>query len=297
MPTPRPTFDHHYWNKIAGEFAGHAPLNVWRAYMMRVYARMIDNWLRPTQPKITGYGLKTDLFEEAVTPHHLWDKMGCQSIGLDSSSSVVRSARHRLSTEGRVKGTEPSQEPLVFIADLRAIPLPAKSLAQIFSGSSLDHFTKRADIAASLKELARVLADDGMMVVSFDNPHNPIVRLRNWLPYGLLKWLGLVPYFVGATYTRVEARQGLEAVGLTVTDETSIAHAPRAPMIWLTTVVERFRQPRVEKLLGRVLDKFEALEKWPTRYLTGYYLVFRAKKRADISKDGERTSHRSDEKA
>jgi len=257
-----------YWDRVVMQTRCGRPLNAWRAYMRRVYLRLARAWL----PDIdSDCSLKTDLFEEAVSPHHLLTDIGAGSVGIDNSFEVVRAARDRLAEEGR--------ERLFLVGDLRKIPLRSGIIKNIFSGSSLDHFENGAEIAESLAELERILATGGTMVITFDNPHNPIVWLRNRLPFAWLNRLGLVPYYVGATCGRKEARERLEALGLKVVSMTAVAHAPRVGAIWLTAIAERMGWSGLEAMLGRVLDRFEIMEKWPTRYLTGYYLAIRAEKR------------------
>lgn len=257
-----------YWDEVVTESRQRAPLDQWRAYMQRVYGRLVRGWLPPSS---AGRGLKTDLFEEAVTPHHLLPTLGSGSVGLDCSPATVVAARERLRAAGG--------RHLFVVADLRAIPLRAGAVARILAGSSLDHFQNKADIATSLAELARVLSPGGTLVVTFDNPHNPAVWLRNRLPFAWLNRVGLVPYYVGQTYGRAEARAHLESLGLAVTDVTAVAHAPRAPAIWLVALAERLNTARLPRLLACALDSFERLKRWPTRYRTGYYLAFRVEKR------------------
>lgn len=255
-----------YWDHTVEETRRGASLGAWRAYMRRVYQRLVRNWLS----RRSGRGLKTDLFEEAITPHHLLPDLGPSSIGVDCSPAVVRAARERLAAMG-----EPY---LLLVGDLRWLPLQSRSVMRILAGSSLDHFPDKADIAVSLAELARVLAPGGTLVITFDNPHNPIIWLRNRLPFACLNRLRLVPYYVGATYNRAEARAQLKALGLVVTHMTAVAHAPRAPVIWLVALVERLGWTPLETLVARILDGFERLQHYPTRYWTGYYLAFRAEK-------------------
>src|SRR5262249_4303394 len=222
------------------------------------------------RPCAARRGLKTDLFEEAVSCHHVLDALGPGSIGIDCSLAIVRAARERLRRAG--------DRHLFVVADLRAIPLRASAVGHILAGSSLDHFPAKADIAVSLTELARVLSPGGTLVVTFDNPHNPIVWLRNRLPFAWLNRCGLVPYYVGATYGRAEGRARLEALGFAVTDVTAVAHAVRAPVIWCVALAERLNAPRLRRRIARILEAFERFERWPTRYRTGYYLAFRAQK-------------------
>lgn len=257
-----------YWDEILAESSRGAPLVAWRSYMQRVYRRLLMDWLPAAA---SGVGLKTDLFEEAVSSHYLVSDLGPGSVGVDCSPAIVQAARRRLRAHNR--------QPLLVVGDLRQLPLKAGTIKHILAGSSLDHFPNKSDIAKGLLELERVLAPGGTLVVTFDNPHNPVVRLRNFLPFVWLNRLGLVPYYVGATYTRTEAREQLKAAGFTVTDETVVAHAPRAPAIWLVMLAERIGWRSLSSIIARFLDRFESLEHWPTRYQTGYYLALRAEKR------------------
>jgi len=256
-----------YWDHVVVE--RRHPIAQWRAYMQRIYVDLMRRWIAPAG---AGRGLKTDLFEEAVSAHHLLGTLGPDSIGIDCSLATVLAARERLRRTGAHR--------VFVVADLRAIPLRAGAVGHILAGSSLDHFPDKTDIATSLSELARVLSPGGTLVVTFDNPHNLAVWLRNHLPFAWLNRLGVVPYYVGQTYGRAEGRTRLEAAGFAVTDVTAVAHAVRAPAIWLTALAESCNAPRLERLLGRTLHAFERLERWPTRYRTGYYLAFRAEKRA-----------------
>lgn len=256
-----------YWDSAFQEARCSAPLDAWHAYMRRVYVRLVHDWLSPVED---GRGLKTDLFEEAVSAHHLLPALGPAGVGVDVSPAVVAAARQRLRDDpgGRL-----------FVAgDLRHLPLRSGTIARILCGSSLDHFSDPEDIARSLAELVRVLAAKGVLVVTFDNPENPVIWLRNHLPFPWLRRLGLVPYYVGETYGRSAARRRLESLGLEVTDVTAVAHVPRAPAIWAVALVERLGWTVLRHPLERVFDCFEVLERSPLRYRTGHYIALRARK-------------------
>ncbi|HWP47157.1 MAG TPA: class I SAM-dependent methyltransferase [Candidatus Limnocylindrales bacterium] len=261
-----------YWDEVLEEIRCSSPIEIWRAYMRRVYKRLLQDWLPIGNP---GRGLKTDLFEEAVSDHHLLPDLGPGSVGLDHSSAIVQAARHRLL--GKDGGS------LFVVGDLRQIPLKSETVKYILAGSSLDHFPDKADIAKSLAELVRILAPGGILIITLDNPHNPIVWLRNHLPFTWLNRLHLVPYYVGATYNLIEARHQLEALGLIVTHVTAVSHVPRAPAIWLLTLLERLGWKVLEAPMERILDSFESLERWSIRYQTGYYLALRAEKQARLA--------------
>jgi SAM-dependent methyltransferase len=250
--------------------------------MHRVYVDLARAWL----PCGVGVGLKTDLFEEGITSHHLLPELGPGSIGLDCSLAVVRAARARLAREKR--------HHRLVVGDLRQMPLRSGSVSHVLSGSSLDHFAARADLDAGLAELARVLAPGGVVLLTLDNPHNPLVWLRNQLPFSWLHCLGLVPYFVGVTYGADDARARLEDLGLRVTEITAVAHAPRAPAIWVSRIADKLGTAAVSRWLGRLLVRCERLQRWPTRYRTGYYVALRARKPgADDERAGALTHHES----
>jgi SAM-dependent methyltransferase len=258
-----------YWDSVLDATLEARPIEAWRAYMRGVYVRLIRRWLTSAR---AGPGLKTDLFEEAVTDHELMSELGAGSVGLDCSPAIAAKARDRLHADARGLS--------VVVADLRHIPLRAGAVARILAGSSLDHFPDKPDIEVSLRELARVLVPGGTLVLTLDNPHNPIVWLRNRLPIAWLNRSGLVPYYVGATYGLAEGRRHLEALGLVVTDVAAVAHAPRAPAIAIAALASRLGSRGLADRLARTLAMFEALGRWPTRYRTGYYLAFRAEKPA-----------------
>ena len=265
---PHTSGDRRYWDGVAAGIHRQGTIGAWRAYMRRVNKRLIDAWLGRLE---VGRALKTDLFEEAVSAHHLLPDLGAGSIGMDLSPAIVSAAQERLRhADGRH---------LLTVGDVRHPPFQSMALRCIFSGSSLDHFSTKSDIAESLTEFARVLGPHGVLIVTFDNPHNPVVWIRNRLPFVFLNRLGLVPYYVGMTYNRDEVRRQLERSGLTVTHMTAVAHAPRAPAIWLIALVERLHWTALTAAMTRALESFEVFERWPTRYLTGYFVAVRAEKR------------------
>lgn len=258
-----------YWDAVASRGTGAAPGATWRAYMQGVYRELMARWFDGAP---VGRCLKTDLFEEAVTPFHPFAGSDTALFGIDLSPQVVRAAARRLAVDG---GTLAA----VAVADLRGLPLADGAFARILSGSSLDHFRTTAELNAGLTELARVLRPGGCLIVTFDNPGNPLVRLRNLLPFALLSAVGLVPYFVGATYSRRQATAALTKLGLEVTHTDAVVHVPRAPAIWISTMATRRRGAQVAPWLLTALRWFDRrLSRSPTRYLTGYYVAIRAHK-------------------
>jgi SAM-dependent methyltransferase len=265
--------DTAYWDDIAHTFASQDASATWRAYMQAAYRDLLARWLPRTH---AGYTLKTDLFEEAVTPYHLFNDLGPRAAGMDISPGVVQAAAHRIG--GPNPNMAPRGAPPMLVADLRHLPFAGQSLGNVISGSSLDHFQDKHDIAVALGELERCLAPGGCLIATFDNPHNPIVRLRNGLPFGWLAKLRLVPYFVGATYNRADIVREFSALGLRITHVSAIVHVPRAPAIWLAMLRECVGLPGVSPLLLRTYRACDWLEKTGIRFWSGYYLAVRAEK-------------------
>ena len=65
------------------------------------------------------------------------------------------------------------------VADVRSLPFAEASFGVVFSGSTLDHFESAADIQRSLGELYRVLRPGGTLILTLDNPANPLIEGRS----------------------------------------------------------------------------------------------------------------------
>jgi ubiquinone/menaquinone biosynthesis C-methylase UbiE len=260
-------FGASYWDDVLHSRTEADPLDAWQCYMDRVYRRLFNEWL---PPPLRQRGLKTDLFEEAVSCYPLLTSMGPQSIGIDCSPAVVRAAEQRLAGQ--------RQQCTMMVGDLRRLPIRSASREYVLCTSSLDHFARYEEIATCLAELNRVLIPGGFAIFTFDNPHNPVVRLRNHLPFAWLKRVGLVPYYVGRTYTKQMAIKELHAAGFQVLKFATVAHAPRAAAIGVIALLERLGCNSVAGSTRKLLEAFEWLQYLPTRYQTGYYIAIYARK-------------------
>jgi hypothetical protein len=124
-----------------------------------------------------------------------------------------------------------------------------------------------------------VLAPGGSLILTMDNPSNPVVAFRNSLPFAWLQQLRLVPYYVGATCDAAEGERLLADAALTVLDRTAILHCPRAVAIAAAAAVARLNSPTLQATFLRAASAFEWLEHSPVRYRTGYFGAFLAQKR------------------
>lgn len=223
-----------------------------RAYGDAVNRRLLEDWLPARGTRV----LKTDLFEEAIgegLAPLLLDRFA-QVDAIDVSRAVVNEAARRHSGIDAV------------CCDVRELPFEDDAFDVVVSTSTLDHFETTAEIGVALRELGRVTVRGGILVVSLDNLANPLVALRNALPFPWMQRVGLVPHYVGASCRPRELEQLLRAEGFDVQATTAVMHVPRVLVL----------------AAGRGLDTllgFERAARWPSRFLTGQFVAARAVKR------------------
>ena len=255
------------WDTVAEVWQRAPAQTLWRKHSDRVNSALVDRWL----PRGTGTTLKTDLWDEAMG-EGLYPAIAARSahvVGVDVSRSIVTAAEERYpALDARV-------------AHVHALPFEDESIDAVVSNSTLDHFDDAAEIDRSIVELARVLRPGGTLLLTLDNPANPLVALAKALPREALNrtWLrwadatarvGLLPYHVGATYGRSRLGTVVEAAGFVVEETTAIVHAPRPIAVLIGQRIQgggRFL---------RALAALERLEQAPTRFVTGHFVAVRA---------------------
>ena len=155
------------------------------------------------------------------------------------------------------------------MADVRALPFRSGAFDGILSTSTLDHLPDKASVVASVGELARVLAARGSLVLTLDNPENPLIRLRQIVPHRLAALSGLAPYGVGATLSEREGRDALALAGLEVAAVEHLLHAPHV----VGTRLARFRW-----YTHHGLPLFDRLAQTRLSRRTGHYVAFFARR-------------------
>lgn len=224
-----------------------------------------------------GRLLKTDLFEEAMGPDAFLTDLGGKLVGMDISPVIAGQARQR----------DAGQRAAYVAADVRRPPFADGAFDLVVSPSTLDHFEDPADLGRSLRELGRILAPSGRLIVTLDNRQNifdPLLRL--------VIRLGLVPYYIGCAYTVDEVHAELEAAGLAVQDTTAILHNPRLVATGTVGLANRVGWPPLINLVRRMLTAAERLEGTRWRYRTGSFVAALAARQqgqeahCDPSEDG-----------
>ncbi|MEQ1758418.1 MAG: methyltransferase domain-containing protein [Vicinamibacterales bacterium] len=255
-----------YWDDVAGEWGGGRD-RLWRRHSDSVNAALCRRWL----PERVHRLLKTDAFDEASSDG-LWLMLRSRADvveGIDQSPAIAAQARAR------------HPEMAITVADVRALPFPDRHFDAVLSNSTLDHFEHHAGIEQSLRELHRVLEPGGQLILTLDNPANPVVALRNALPFALLNRVGLVPYFVGATLAPRALTDLLRQVGFDVVETTAIVHCPRVLAVPAARAVEGLSsRPETHARFLRALSWFEVAERWPSRFRTGHFVAVLARRRA-----------------
>lgn len=261
-----------YWDRIIKELGGTDREDLWRGHLKEVYQELMDRWM---QSSPGGRALKTDLFDEAIGTDGLIPLCGqkCDSVfGTDVSFEVAVAAKRRM-----IKERNGWHGPIC--SDVRKLPFKSESFDHVISNSTLDHFAHKESIRESLRELCRLMRSGGSLLITLDNPSNPIVLFRNLAPYRLLKLLGIIPFYMGVTLSKSQLIRMLESSGFEVDESTAIVHSPRILAIWTGRILNRTGNRKVKQYVSRVLEVCERLEKLPTRYLSGYYVAALATKR------------------
>jgi len=254
-----------YWNRVGEAWTIGAPLDrLWREHSDVVNGALLERWL----PGQAGLVLKTDLFDEAVGVGLIaqLERRG-RALGIDTSITIAHSAVER------------SKVRRAACADVRQLPFGDARFDAVVSNSTLDHFRSFEELALSIGELQRVLRPGGVLLLTLDNPLNPLVALRNALPYPLLNRIGLVPYYVGVTCGPERLRRLLEATGFQVSAMDAVLHCPRVVAVAVCRGVERSRSAWARRLTLRLLGACEALSASPLRYRTGHFVAVRAVKK------------------
>ncbi|MBN1625861.1 MAG: class I SAM-dependent methyltransferase [Deltaproteobacteria bacterium] len=256
----------YYWSSVAKEWKEQGPQKLWRIHADALNSDLIARWLPSST--VVDLLLKTDLFDEAFGNglRRIMEAKSCCIVGMDISEPIVCSA------------CESGEAITGISADLRSLPFQEETFDIVLSISSLDHFKTRHEIIVALRELHRVLKKGGRIIITLDNPGNPLIALRGLLPFKFLNRMGIVPYYLGATAGHAWLRRVMEDAGFTILECSAIMHFPRVLAVAMARVLEIHAGPDTQEIFRRTLKAFERLSLLPTRFLTGHFTAIKAVK-------------------
>jgi SAM-dependent methyltransferase len=228
--------------------------------------RVHQQWLRSAAgDRPQDVVLKTDLFEEAYGADRIFDDLflgACLAVGMDLNSQTVLAAHCRYACAFQA-----------IACDVRRLALRSESVDIVVSTSTLDHFQARADIGQSLDEITRVLRPGGVLLLTLDNPWNPLYHVLRWMSRR-----GWMPFALGETASLESLQRMLKDRGFQIQNAAYLIHNPRgiSTVLFLT----------LRKLLGKLgdlpirtlLNGFALLGKLPSRAFTGCFVAVSAVK-------------------
>ena len=238
--------------------------------------RIINRWIRGGLIEdLGGPVLKTDLFDEASGPHHHIEVLGSSlpPIGMDWDLGVARAAHARLAHAGITTW--------LVVCDIRALPFATSSLSAALSLSTLDHFEDSESIVSSLRELTRALYPGARLLLTLDNPWNPEVLLRAWLPSGIVRRLRADDFPLGRTMKPQQAERVFLDLHLEVISRDYLMHSPRYLGIRMLSWFAHMGWHGQVRSMGRLLELLEVVSRLPLSSVTGHFIAWQLEKVAE----------------
>lgn len=172
-------------------------------------------------------GAPTSVLQVGVGPAHILAALakknpGAHAVGVDVSRSMLGQARRTLSDRQ-------IEADLVY-ADGVQLPFRDGVFEGVVASFLLDLFQKEK-IPAALREMLRVLAPGGRIVVASLQVSNPLLKRAMKLAYRVL------PTLVGSRIRPIDFRQFLEGTGLRVLRDEEIPEAAGTRVLTLVKVV------------------------------------------------------------
>jgi SAM-dependent methyltransferase len=160
-------------------------------------------------------------------------------------------------------------------ADVRSLPFCSDSIDLIFSNSTLDHFESAGELRRAIGEMARVLRPGGRLIITLDNPWNPLYHPLRWA--SRLRW---APFFLGYTTSQAGLAKELADAGLQVLDTGVLIHNPRIVSTLLFLAIRQVMGSYADGPIRLLLRMFSQLGHLPTRKLTACFVAACAEKPA-----------------
>jgi SAM-dependent methyltransferase len=250
-----------HWENEAEEFS-----DLWSAPTTQYYRRMEVALIRRAFGPLKGKRvLKLDLWNEAFNTRILdWvADEGAETIGFDGSTTVTATARHQTGLRGRHLRAA--------CADIREFPFADRSFDCVYTMGTIEHIP---EYIQSLREVRRVLREDGRAVIGVPYKWNPFLRP---LLVAFLDLMGRYPYSPEKSFGARELRRDIESAGLEVLERTGILALPGV-LRMLDLYFLKHKVP-LNGLTSALAAPFEYCEsRFPTAAKTGYLMAMVARR-------------------
>lgn len=255
-----------HWNQVSKNLDKLYVHNPYFQYKKGELLRLINQW---GKDKINKKILKTDLYEEATgRDDFLFDiaKNNPEVYGIDISPEIVKRAINKEKNKGLQINFS--------VQDVRKLEFPNNSFDLIISNSTLDHFPE-VDIA--IKELYRVLNNNGTLILTLHNKRNPLLYLLLKITK-LFNWH--YNFYSDSAYSIKETENLMQKFGFKTTDSTTILHLP--PL--LPSVINKFYKTNNKFLMWfgqKIITFFKFIGEKKTflNYFTGYLIAVKGIKK------------------
>jgi len=252
------------WELLGGEQEPSWYLDSITAMQKReTHLKVIRSWTQGMRVKRI---LKTDLFEEAFGKDSLLESLFPEAglvCGLDAALSTARRASRRFEQQIRT-----------LACDVRHLAVQDRSVDLVVSTSTLDHFDSRSEFLSALAELARIMKPGGLLIITLDNPWNPLYHPLRWLSLGVRN-----PFPLGYTESGPQVERDLIAAGLRPENRDWLLHNPRGISTLIFLVLRQLLTQRAaDRSIGLLLRSCERLSRLPTRKITACFVAVAARK-------------------
>lgn len=251
----KPFLSAEYWNDVYASYPRHFRSRVVANYHETEQVALLERWL----PRGCQRVLFTDLFNESfgyTTSLNWCIGHSRHVVGMDIASKVVR----RLAAEASAGFSK-------VVCDARNLPFEDGSFECVVSFSTLDHFS-RHHFEQSLREIYRVLAKGGILVLTLHNATNIFLYFY---------FMKLIFKFPIETYSLKRASGIIAGCKFQVTDKDAIAHV-LFPGI-TNGIFQFFEKLGFSTALRRDYGDFcRRLGKLQTKYLTAKFIALCAVK-------------------
>jgi SAM-dependent methyltransferase len=230
-----------------------------RAVKRRAQLDLVERWLGDLGGKAV---LKTDLWEEGVAGDELLLTLSARAgsaTGIDVSPRVVAAAGDAAGRAG--------VSLRLLVGDATALPLSAGSVDVVISTSTIDHLCDH-DRRLSLREVRRVLAPGGTLLITVDNADNigdPLLRFA--------QRRGLVPFPLTASLTQDDLRQLLIETGFRLGPTAFLVHGPRVVTTLLVRAARLLPPSSSNAAVRALLRMLEAVGRRQPRRMAAFVAI------------------------